>query len=275
MGTLYVVAAPAGDLDDLTRRALRILGAASLIVADDQGSARIVLNHHGMDATTASALGDDYLEALAEGDVAYLYPGLSPALSEAGYRLVRGALDSGYSVVPIPGPNLPITALVISGLPADGFVYLGELPQEPVVRGELLATASCEPRTILALVSRALLPAVLADLYNTLGDRPLVIVASSSAAGARVVWRGRLGQNAGGLGQVVAPGTHVLVLGGAPAGIVRWDEEQLRSRIQNLQAAGLGAKEISRQLARDSGWPRREVYRLVVELSQGGKTGAN
>ena len=69
--------------------------------------------------------------------------------------------------------------------------------------------------------------------------------------------------------------TDVLVIGGAPAGIVRWDEEQLRSRIQNLQAAGLGAKAISQQLAGDSGWPRREIYGLAVQLAQRGKADAN
>jgi 16S rRNA (cytidine1402-2'-O)-methyltransferase len=275
VGTLYVVAAPAGDPDDLTRRALRILEAVSLIVADDQGSAQALLEHHGIAGTKATALGNDHLEALTEGDVAYLYPGLSPVLPESGYRLVRRALDCKYPVVPVPGPSLPITALVLSGLPADSFAYLGELSQGSVSRRELLATVSLEPRTILALVPRALLPTAISDLHSALGARPLVIVAVSPTAGARVVWRGGLGKNAAGLDQVVAAGAYVLVIGGAPAGIVRWDEEQLRSRIQNLQAAGLGAKAISQQLAGDSGWPRREIYGLAVELVQRGKADAN
>ena len=273
MGTLYVVAAPAGDPDDLTRRALRILETVSLIVADDQGSAQTILEHHGITTPSVQVPGDGHLNTLAEGDVAYLYPGLSPALSEAGHRLVYRALECKYPVVPVPGPSLPITALVTSGLPADGFIYLGDLPQEPVARGELLTAVSLEPRTILALVSRALLPSVLADLHSTLGDRPLVLVASS-AKGARVLWRGRLGEQAAGLDQAALAGTHVLVIGGAPVGTVRWDEERLCSSIQSLQVAGLGAKEISQQLAGDSGWPRREVYRLAVELAQGGETDA-
>ena len=275
MGTLYVVAAPAGDLDDLTRRALRILETASLIVADDQGSAQALLDHHGIADTTALPSGSNHLEALANGDVAYLYPGLSPALPGCGYRLVRRALDCKYPVVPVPGASLPITALVLSGLPADSFIYLGELPQEPVARRELLATVSLEPRTILALATRTLLPAVVADLHGTLGDRPLVMVASSSAAGAGVVWRGRLGQDAIGPDRAAPPGTCVLVIGGAAAGSVRWDEDRLRSGIESLQIEGLGAKQISQQLAGDSGWPRREIYRLAVELAQGGKTDAN
>ena len=274
MGTLYVVTAPAGDPNDLTRRALRILEEAALIVADDDGSTRVLLDHYGLATPLVlapglvPAPGDDHLDSLAEGDVVFLCSALFPALSESGRRLVQGALDRGYPVVPAPGPSLPITALVISGLPADSFVYLGQLPQERTARSELLASVSAEQRTVLALASRALLPAVLAGLHSTLGDRPLVLVVAS-AMGAQVVWRGRSQEAAGGLAEAILPGTHVLVIGGAPAETVRWDEDRLRSEIHGLQAAGLGVKEISRQLAGDSGWSRREVYRISVESAQG------
>ncbi len=279
MGTLYVVTAPAGDPNDLTRRALRILKKVSLIVTDDEGNARQLLDHFGITTPLVPAPGDDHLDTLAEGDVAFLCSGLSPVLPECGYRLIRGALDRRYPAVPAPGPSLPITALVISGLPADSFFYLGELPQEPTARSELLAAVSAEHRTVLALAPRALLPVTLADLHSTLGDRPLVLVVSSTM-GAQVVWRGRSQEAAGGLAEATLPGTHVLVIGGAPAETARWDEGRLRSEIQSLQVAGLGAKEISQQLAGDSGWSRREVYRLSVELAQrdraqGGETDAN
>jgi 16S rRNA (cytidine1402-2'-O)-methyltransferase len=270
VGTLYVVSAPAGDPDDLTRRAQRILETVSLIVAGDQCSARQLLDHYGITTPLVPAPGDAHLDALAEGDVALLYPGLFPALPESGVRLIRGALGRGYPVVPAPGPSLPITALVVSGLPADSFVYLGELPQEGTARSELLASVSAERRTVLALAPRALLPAVLADLDSTLGDRPLVLVVSSTI-GAQVVWRGRLEEAAGGLAEAALPGAYVLVIGGAPAGTACWDEDRLRSEIQSLQVAGLGAKEISQKLAANSGWSRREVYRLSVESAQGGR----
>ena len=279
MGTLYVVTAPAGDPNDLTRRALRILKKASLIVAAEKGSARVLLDHHGITTPLVPAMGDDHLGTLAEGDVAFLCSGLSPVLPESGYRLIHGALDRGHRVVPAPGPSLPITALVISGLPADSFFYLGELPQEPAARSELLAAVSVEHRSVLALVPRALLPAALAGLHSTLGDRSLVLVVSSTL-GAQVVWRGRAQEAAGGLAEATWPGTYVLIIGGAPAQTARWDEGRLRSEIQDLRVAGLGAKEISQQLAGDSGWSRREVYRLSVELAQrdrvkGGETDAS
>ncbi len=273
MGTLYIVAAPAGDPNDLTRRAVRILETAPLVVADDQRNAQAVLDHHGIATGTSPASGNGHLDALEDGDVAYLLPGLSLTVCDAGYRLVRRALDGGYPVVPVPGASFPITALVLSGLPSDSFIYLGELPQAPVARAELLAAVSLEPRTVLALVPRALLPAALADLRSTLGDRPLVLVAPS-ATGAQVVWRGRLEQNAAASDPVVCSDILVLVIGGAPVGAGRWDEDRLHAGIQSLLVEGMGAKEISQQLAVASGWPRRKIYRLVVELAQGGTTDA-
>ena len=273
MGTLYVVAAPAGDPGDLTRRALRILETVPLVVADDQGSAQELLDHHGVAAIASPVLGSGHLDTLADGDVAYLFPGLSLSVSDAGQRLVRRALDGGYPVVPVPGPSLPITALVLSGLPADSFVYLSELPRDPVARGELLTATSFEPCTILAQVPHVLLPAALADLHSTFGDRPLVLVATS-ATGAQVIWRGRLEQNAAASDLVTSPGILVLVIGGAPVGAGRWDEGRLKAGIEDLLADGLGAKQISQQLATVSDWPRREVYRLAVELAQGEATDA-
>ena len=273
MGTLYIVAAPVGDPQDLTRRAKRILATVPLVVADDPGSAQALLDHHGIATGISSVRGNDHLDALAEGDVAYLFSGLSPAIPEAGRRLVNTALGAAHPVAPIPGPSLPITALVLSGLPADSFVYLGELPQDPVERRELLAAAGLESGTLLVLVPHALLRTALADLHSALGDRAMVLVASSDT-GAQVVWRGQLEKNAAVSDQVVLPGALVLVLGGAPAGVGRWDEGRLDSAIQSLLAEGLGAKEISRRLAGASGWPRREIYRLTVELARRGTAGA-
>jgi 16S rRNA (cytidine1402-2'-O)-methyltransferase len=238
------------------------------VVADDPGSAQALLDHHGIATTTSSVPRNGQFDVLAEGDVAYLFSELSPAVPEAGRRLVHAALDGGYPVAPVPGPSLPITALVLSGLPADSFVYLGELPQNSVERGELLAATSLEPSTLLALVPHALLRLVLTDLHNAFGDRPMVLVASS-ATGARVIWSGRLEENAAVSDLGMISSTLVLVLGGAPVGVGRWDEGQLNSAIQGLLVEGLGAKEISQQLAGASGWPRREIYRLAVELAQG------
>ena len=265
MGTLYVLGTPAGDPADLTRRALRILETVDLIVAGDEDSARALAAHHALAAPVILAQ-DGTPDALAEGDVALLYSGLSPAPSYPGFQLIRGALDRQHPVVPIPGPSLAITALVISGLPADSFVYLGALPREQAARRELLAAIRTERRTVVALSPPARRAAALAELFQMLGDRALAVVASS-VQGAELVWRGRLELAIAELGRDAAPDTCALVVGGAPDGAARWQEDRLRSEIQSRLVAGLGVKEISQQLAENSGWSRREIYRLSVELA--------
>lgn len=277
MGTLYVVGAPASGFGDLTRRALGILETAALIVADDEDSARELLEHYNIVAPLALAR-DAHADALAEGDIALLCLGLSPAPSYPGYRLIEAALDRNYPVMPVPGPSLAITALVISGLPADSFVYLGELPEDKTACRELLAAVRTEHRSIIALSTPELVSAVLADLFGVLGDRPAVLVASSRQ-GTELIWRGGLEAAAREVSELALPGVCALVLGGAPDEAARWEEGRLRSEIHSRLLAGLGVKEISQQLAEGSGWSRRDIYRLSVELakqerSQGGKTDA-
>lgn len=266
MGTLYVIGAPAGEPRDLTRRASAILQEAALVVADDEDAARRLLDENSLSIPVVAVQPDASLAALAEGDVALVYSGRAPAPSQAARRLIRSAIEK-HPVVPIPGPSLPITALILSGLPADSFVYLGGLPPEADARRDLLSLFSAEHRSLLALASSSSLAAVLADLHNTLGDRSLALVASSPR-GAELAWRGSVAAAAGGPDQALLPGEYVLVVGGAPDEALRWEEERLLSEIQDLRAAGLGVKELSQQLAERSGWSRREIYRLSLELAR-------
>jgi 16S rRNA (cytidine1402-2'-O)-methyltransferase len=267
VGTLYVVGAPAGEPQDLTRRALRILKEVSLVVAAyaDMGAARRLLAYHGTNTPLqAAASPDTLLEALQTKDVALLTDGFSPGISAANQRLIRAALEHGFPVAPIPGPTLAITALVISGLPADSFVYLGGLSPggsftELPVMGER--------RTLVALVEPDHLAGVLDGLYEALGDRALAIVADSGQ-GTKVIWQGALEGATARAGEWPDHGPSVLVVGGAQAKASRWGEERLRAEIEALLEQKLRTKEISQQLAAESGWRRREVYRLAVEMAQ-------
>jgi 16S rRNA (cytidine1402-2'-O)-methyltransferase len=267
VGTLYVVGAPAGEPNDLTRRALRILKEVALVVADDEGAARQFLAEHSLTVLLAASLPAAHLEALLEGDVALVLAGHVLGPSESARQLIRGALERQYPVVPIPGPSSAITALVLSGLPADSFVHLGELPADGFPRRELLNLVIAEQRSLLALTPGTLLPAVLADLDATLGDRPIALV-TASAGGAELAWRGGVAAAAREYGGAVLPGDFVVVVGGAPDEQIRWEEDRLRAEIQSRRAAGLGVKEISQELARDSGWSRREIYQLALGLTR-------
>jgi 16S rRNA (cytidine1402-2'-O)-methyltransferase len=267
VGTLYIVGAPAGVPGDLTRRALRSLREVALIVAAEGGigAARRLLSHHGistpLQAVTSAEL---LLEALATNDVALLTDGISPGPSPVSQRLIGAVLQRGFAVVPIPGPTLAITALVISGLPSDSFVYVGRLPRGELPPGGLPVD---ERRTLIALAEPDHLPGILAGLYGLLGDRPLVVVADSDR-GTEVVWRGTLERAAASQEAWLGGGAVALVIGGAQAEARRWDEERLQAEIAKLLDQGLGAKEISQLLAVVSGWRRRRIYDLVVEIAR-------
>lgn len=265
MGTLYVVGAPPGDPDDITLRARRILAEVTLVGADDADQARRLLAHYDV-ATPVAKVGDLW-EALDAGDAALLSQGWLPGPSDSSYQLICAAIERGFPVVPVPGPTLPVTALVISGLPADSFVYLGELPRDPSARRDLLALVAGERRSLVAIEWPDRLPGTLVDLVEALGDRSLAVVAASDT-GIDVIWRGALGEAPAHLPSPPGQALCTLVVGVAREKADRWDCERLRAEIRACLERELGTKEISRQLAAESGWPRREVYRLAVELAR-------
>lgn len=265
MGTLYVASGSVGDLDDITRRALRKLREVSLVAATDPPRARKLLDQLEISTPLADAANADALLASLETEDVLLLAeeGLGFPLTST---IVRLALAQGQHVVPLPGAVLPITALVISGLPADSFVYLGELGPEPGPDHELLNSLARERRTLVAMAAVEHLAGLLAGALQTLGDRPLVIV-PASGPGPDKVWRGTISQ-ATAISDPVEPaltGRCALVIGGAAKQVERWDEEVLRVEVQGLLEQGLGVKEVSQRLAAESGWARREVYRLALE----------
>jgi 16S rRNA (cytidine1402-2'-O)-methyltransferase len=267
VGTFYVVGATAGNPSDLTRRAQRILNEVALVVSADRGQARRLLAHYELATPLADAVEEAVLEGLEAGDVALLEAGWSAGSSGPGYQLVSSAVERGFPVVPVPGPTLPITSLVISGLPADGFIYLGWLPRQLSARRVLLESVVSERRTLVVVESPDRLPVAWADLHAALGERALA-VATESESGTEVIWRGMLGEGLEELAGLSVGDPSVLLIGGAPEHKARWCRDRLSLEVQTLLARGLNAKEIGRRLALESGWPRREIYRLAVEASR-------
>jgi 16S rRNA (cytidine1402-2'-O)-methyltransferase len=268
MGTLYVVGGPATGPGDLTIRARRILGSVPLVVAGDVEEASLFLARCGISTAVAPASGHDLaLQTLAGGDVAVLLPGRSPSPGPEEHELVRAVLASGFAVVPVPGPVVLLTALVLSNLPADSFVYLGSLPPGPGSRSALLESMSAEERTLVLLAGAGELDDLLRLVHRSWGDRSLALWPASATA-AQDAWRGSLTE-ALGAGEVLAPGQEwVLVVAGASQERgLPWDEDRLVAEIRARLARGMGVGQISRELAGASGWPRRRVYRLAVRES--------
>jgi 16S rRNA (cytidine1402-2'-O)-methyltransferase len=158
MSTLYLVATPIGNLEDLSGRARRVLGEVRLIAAEDTRHTARLLKHYEIRTPAISyhehnklVRLERVLAELAEGDVALVSDAGTPGLNDPGYELVRAALQAGHSVSPIPGPSAPLAALVASGLPTDAFLYLGYLPRKQGERRRLLGEVAGRPYTLVFL----------------------------------------------------------------------------------------------------------------------------
>jgi len=266
MGTLYVVDVPLGNPEDVTLRALRALREASLVVAQDIPRVREFLTRYGIDTPLAGdkesesrGVEEIALEALQSGDVALL----SETTPLVYYGLVRTAVERDLPVASVPGPSAAVTALVLSGLPADAFVCLGFLPQPAAGRRAWLASLAAEPRTMVAFEMSHHLPAALRDVAEALGDRPMSLtqVEGRDKGG---VWRGTVREALAYVEANLPDGPCALVIGGAVEDR-RWPEARVRSELARLLAAGSSRKAAARQVAQVSGWRQREVYRLAGE----------
>lgn len=182
MGTLYVVSTPIGNLEDLTLRALRILGEVSLIAAEDTRTTRKLLTRYDLHVPLVSynehnAAGRTprILQALAEGDVALVSDAGAPAVSDPGSSLVRAAAEHGHAVTPLPGASAVTTAVSAAGLPGDAFCFLGFLPRTKKARRTLLDSAATLPWTLVAFETPHRLRASLEDILASLGDRTITV----------------------------------------------------------------------------------------------------
>ncbi|MBP1694620.1 MAG: hypothetical protein H6Q37_2503, partial [Chloroflexi bacterium] len=182
MGTLYLVATPIGNLEDISARALRILAQVRLIAAEDTRHTGKLLEYFKIHTPLTSyhehnklVKLDHILSVLEQGDVALVSDAGTPVLNDPGLELVRAVLDSGYTVSPIPGPSAPLAALIASGLPTDAFLYLGYLPRKAGERQKLLAGIQELPFTLIFLEAPHRLLAALQDLVSVLGDRQISV----------------------------------------------------------------------------------------------------
>ena len=182
MPNLYVVATPIGNLEDISLRALRILSEVKLIAAEDTRKTKRLLNKYGIQTPMTSYYEhnkmtklDYILNQLKENDVALVSEAGMPGVSDPGYELIRTATRDGVPVIPVPGPSAVITALVVSGLPTDRFLYLGFLPRRASARRQALKSAAQETGTLVILEAPHRLQPTLNDLHLLFGDRQIAV----------------------------------------------------------------------------------------------------
>ncbi len=268
MGTLYLVATPIGNMEDITLRALRILQEVSLIAAEDTRRARILVQRYEIDTPVTSYFEgnkltklETILGGLEQGDVALISEAGTPGLSDPGYELVRVAIERGHPVTAIPGPSALVTALVVSGLPSDSFLYLGFLPRRQQARRRLLAEVARERRTLLLFEAPHRLRKSLADIEAVLGARQVAVCRELTKLHEEV-WRGGIAEARAFFDEVEPRGEFTLVVSGAAQEQDPWDEIRVREALDELLAQGVKRSAAARRVAAASGWSRSVVYGL-------------
>ncbi|GAB4496144.1 MAG: 16S rRNA (cytidine(1402)-2'-O)-methyltransferase [Anaerolineales bacterium] len=270
MGTLYLVATPIGNLEDLSPRAVRILRESILIAAEDTRHTGTLLKHFNIETPLTSYWEhnklnklDFILEKLSQGNVALVSDAGTPAINDPGYELVQAALASNFDVRPVPGPSAPITALAVSGLPTDSFLYLGYLPHKSSERHNRLNEVIEQPYTLIFFETPHRITDSLEDILSTLGNRR-ICVAREMTKLYEEYWRGDVSGAIERFKSKEPRGEFTLVIEGKKKEErIVWSEEELLKAIKEEIKAGKPAKEISAELAEQSGWSKKEIYALV------------
>jgi 16S rRNA (cytidine1402-2'-O)-methyltransferase len=272
MSTLYLVATPIGNLEDISTRALRVLREVQLIAAEDTRHTAMLLQRYDIHTTSLSyhehnklVRLERVLEALQEGDVALVSDAGTPALNDPGYELVRAVIAAGHQVSPIPGACAPIAALVASGLPTDSFLYLGYLPRKASARARLLNQIASIPYTLIFLEAPHRLLAALEQLHGVLGDRQ-VAVGRELTKVHEEIFRGSLSQAHQHFIEKPPRGEFTLIVAGNTYQTERWTEEHLNAELQAYLAIGETAAQLAARMADPSGWTRREIYRHLLKI---------
>ncbi|MCJ7511534.1 MAG: 16S rRNA (cytidine(1402)-2'-O)-methyltransferase [Anaerolineales bacterium] len=272
MGTLFLVATPIGNLEDITLRGLRLLSQVGLIAAEDTRRTRQLLTHFQIVTPVISyhehnklARLDRILQALELGDVALVTDAGTPLISDPGHELVQSVLAAGHDVSPVPGASAVISALVVSGLPTDSFVFLGYLPRRAVERRRWLRDLAHETKTLVLFEAPHRLRASLQDLRDTLGaDRPAVVCRELTKIHEQVV-RGDLATLQQHFERNEPRGECTLVIAGAQPAQPAWDAAQVRQAVERHRQQGMTASQAARTVAAESGLPRATVYQMAME----------
>ena len=276
MGILYLVATPIGNLEDMSPRAVRILRESILIAAEDTRHTGTLLKHFDVKTPLTSYFEhnkinklDFILEKLLNGDVALVSDAGTPAINDPGYELVKIALASGFDVQPVPGPSAPIAALTVSGLPTDSFLYLGYLPNKSTERRKHVGQVSNLPYTLIFLESPHRIVDSLADILSVLGDRQ-ICVAREMTKMFEEYWRGPVSGAIEYFKSKEPRGEFTLVVAGkTKEEREKWTEEKLLKAIRKELKKDKSAKEISTELAEQSGWNRKDIYSLINQNKSG------
>ena len=278
-GTLYIVATPIGNLEDITPRALRILRDVDTVACEDTRRTQGLLNHFGIKTKTISyhehnerQRAEQLCQLLITGkNVALVSDAGTPLISDPGFRIVNAAIQQNIPVVSIPGPTALVTALTASGLASDQFFFAGFLPARANARRAKLQELRDMRATLIFYEAPHRIAKTLKDAVAVLGDRDAVVARELTklheeiARGSLVDLSRRFSQN------VSVRGEMVLIISAHPgrgrpesSDSIEPKAEALIDRVRALEKEGLNSKEALKKAARELGFKRPEAYRLLI-----------
>jgi len=284
MGTLYIVGTPIGNLEDITLRGSRVLGEVGLIAAEDTRVTRRLLRHLQLRVPLTSYHKHNWqtkipslLLALDSFDVALVTDAGMPGISDPGCELVARAAASGFPVEAVPGSSAVTTAMAVSGLPADEFLFLGFLPRRIKERQAKLRSVAVFPQTIAIFEAPHRVQATLKDLFAVLGDREITVCRELTKF-YEEVFRGVISQAQE---HFTAPrGEFVLVVAGATPATESQEasvptQEHVIAQLIELRESGLRAKEAVPEVMKNTGLPKKAVYQLWLDIVVGRDVGSS
>ena len=274
-GTLYLIATPIGNLEDITHRAVRLLGEVDVIACEDTRHTKKLLNHYDIKTRTISyhehnerERSMELIERLKSGaDVAVVSDAGTPAISDPGFRLARLAIDCDVQVVPVPGASALISALVASGLPTDEFFFGGFLPARSGARRARLAELRSLPATLIFYEGPHRIAATLKDAQEILGERQAVVARELTKMHEEIA-RGSLSELAA---RFSAPesarGEMVLIIDRTVMpneNVGKQSDASISVLVTEYEANGIDHRAALKRAARELGLSRDEAYRRLV-----------
>ncbi len=272
MPTLYVVATPIGNLEDISLRALRTLRGVKLIAAEDTRKTRRLLSAYNIKTPMTSYYEHNkqaklgyILEFLQKEDVALVSEAGMPGISDPGYELIVAAGQRGITVTPVPGPSAVTAALAVSGLPTDRFTCIGFLPHKANDRRRALESVTDETGTIIALETPHRLLAALNDILAVLGDRRLAVCRELTKLHEEV-FRGTVSEA---IKRFTEPrGEFTLVIEGKGTKDKPRLTDDIERQLQRMYLSGATAKEAIAAVAGETGMTRKELYKAWLRLDK-------
>lgn len=278
LGTLYLVPTPIGNLEDMTYRAVRILSQVDMVAAEDTRHTGQLLAHFDISKPLISyhehnkeSKGPELIRLLLDGkDIAQCSDAGMPAISDPGADLVTLAIEAGVPIVPLPGANAGLTALIASGLDTKQFNFMGFLPKRAKKRLESLETIKAKEGSLIFYEAPHRLQDVLIDMYKVLGDRPICLAREVTKHYEEFV-RTSLKALMDSLDSLTYKGEFVLILGGAETGELQPDAGSAGEDLSYVEAVqllidgGMAKKEAIRTIAKERGVSRRDVYNAVEQ----------